>query len=166
MQTLEIISINLWHVLISLANLILLFLIVKRFLFKPVMNLFEQRKAELDGRYAKADEAQRQANEAKAEWEAKLSKADEQADNIIKDATQTADYRAAQIVEQANAKAEDITQRAETEASLTLKKAQDEIKQQIVQVSTLLTEKMLQREVNTEDHRAMIDSFIDDIGNE
>ena len=72
MQTLEIISINLWHVLISLANLILLFLIVKRFLFKPVMNLFEQRKAELDGRYAKADEAQRQANEAKAEWEAKL----------------------------------------------------------------------------------------------
>ena len=47
MQSLDVISINIWHILISLCNLILLFLVVKKFLFKPVKNLLASRQAEL-----------------------------------------------------------------------------------------------------------------------
>ena len=43
-------------------------------------------------------------------------------------------------------------------------KAEDGIKREIVYVSAALTEKMLDREINTQDHRALIDSFIDKIG--
>ena len=47
-----------------------------------------------------------------------------------------------------------------------MKKAQDSIKQEIVQVSTLLTGKMLEREINADDHKQIIDSFIEGIGDE
>ena len=48
MQSLEVISFNLWQMLISLANLVILFWILKRFLFKPVKKVLAQRQAELD----------------------------------------------------------------------------------------------------------------------
>lgn len=164
MQSLDVISINIWHILISLINLLLLFLVVKKFLFKPVKKLFAERQAAIDYQYAAASEAERAALENKAEWEKKLESADVRADEIIKNATDTADYRAEQIISEANAKAKDIMNRAETEAELTRKKAEDGIKREIVEVSAAIAEKMLEREVDTKDHRAMIDSFINEIG--
>ena len=164
MQSLDIISVNLWHILISLANLILIFLIVKKFLFKPVRELFAKRQAELDHQYAAADAAEKQAQEHKAAWEKKLQSANEEADGIIKDATDAAKYRATQIVEEANAKAAGIQSRAEAEALLTQKRAEEEIKKEIVEVSSAIAEKMLEREINEKDHRALIESFLEEIG--
>lgn len=164
MQSLDVISINIWHILISLINLLLLFLVVKKFLFKPVKKLFAERQAALDHQYAAANEAERAALENKAEWEKKLESADVRADEIIKNATDTADHRAGQIIAEANARAEYIMNRAETEAELTRKKADDEIKREIIEVSSAIAEKMLEREVNAADHRTMIDSFINDVG--
>ena len=56
MQSLEIISMNLWQILISLCNLLLLFLILKRFLYKPVKKVLDDRQAQLDLKYEKAKE--------------------------------------------------------------------------------------------------------------
>ena len=98
------------------------------------------------------------------EWEKKLAAADIRADEIIKNAADTADYRARQIIADANEKAKDIASRAEAEAELTRKKAEDDVKREIVDVSAAIAEKMLEREVDVKDHRAMIDAFINEIG--
>ena len=164
MQSLDIISINLWHILISLANLIIIFLVVKKFLFKPVKALFAKRQAELDHQYAAADAAEQAAQEHKDAWEKKLQSANDEADSIIQDATDAAKYRAAQIVEEATAKAASIQSRAEAEARLTQKQAEEGIKREIVEVSSAIAEKMLEREINEQDHRALIDSFLEEIG--
>lgn len=164
MQSLDVISINLWHILISLLNLVILFLLVKKFLFKPVKKMFAERQEALDKQYAAADEAERQANANRENWEKKLLSAENEADSIIKNAADTAKFRAEQIVEDAKAKADGIVQRAEAEAVLTRKNAAESIKREIVDVSAAIAEKMLEREVSAEDHRSLIDSFIDEIG--
>ena len=53
--------------------------------------------------------------------------------------------------------------RAEADAQLEVKKARASIKDEIVDVSTQLAEKMLGREINASDHRELIDSFLDGI---
>ena len=164
MQSLDIISVNLWHIVVSLANLVLIFLIVKKFLFKPVRKLIADRQAQIDGQYAAARAAEQQANDSKAAWEEKLKTADEEADTIIKDATDAANYRAGQIIEEANSRAEVIKLRAENEAILTQKRAEESIKREITEISSAIAERMLEREINAEDHKALIDSFINDIG--
>lgn len=163
-QPLDVISVNLWHILISLANLIILFLVVKRFLFKPVKELFARRQAELDDQYAAAAKAEEKANADKAAWEETLRGANEKADTIISDATAIAERRASEILSDATEKAEGIVKRAEEDAVLERKKATEGIKREIVEVSTALAEKMLEREVSPDDHRDLIDSFIDSIG--
>lgn len=164
MQTLEVISVNLWQILISLINLFLLFLIIKKFLFKPVKNMLKQRQKELDEQYEAAENAELQANENRRVWEEKLSEADAQADTILQSATENAKYRGDKMIAEAKERADGIIRVAQNEAELERQKATDGIKREIVEVSGALTEKMLEREINTEDHRALIDSFIEKIG--
>ena len=63
MQSLDVISVNIWQILISLCNLVILFLILKKFLFKPVQKVTQTRRAELDDIYSEAKAAQTRAGE-------------------------------------------------------------------------------------------------------
>ena len=164
MQSLDVISVNLWQILISLANLTIIFLIVKKFLFKPVKNILAKRQAELDEQYSKAYSANENAQSNMQAWEEKMKSADDEADDIIKKATDVARCRSDKIVEEAKDKADGIIRQAETEAELERKKAEDDIKREIVDVSTSLAQQMIGRELNQQDHRRLIDSFIEGIG--
>ena len=69
-----------------------------------------------------------------------------------------------EIIAEAKVRADGIVRQAENDAVLERKKAEDGIKKEIVEVSSLLTEKMLGREVSAADHQNFIDSFIESIG--
>lgn len=164
MQSLDVISINIWQIVVSLINLVLLFLIVKRFLYKPVKKMLENRQNEVDKRYSDAEKANNEALENKKNYEEKLSAASVEADGIIQSAVDTAKAREKEIVSDAKLKAEGIILKAENDAKLAMLKAEDSIKQEIIDVSTVLAEKMLKREISEQDHKDLIDSFIDNIG--
>ena len=164
MQNLDVISVNLWQILISLANLVLLFLIVKRFLFKPVKRILAERRREIEGQYDAAAQAQTEADNNRREWEATMATAREQADGILQAATEQAKFRGDAMVDEARQKADSIVRMAQTEAELERKKAELDIKREIVELSGALTEKMLAREINSDDHQALIDSFLDELG--
>lgn len=164
MQTLDVISVNLWQIVISLANLVIIFLIVKKFLFKPVEKVLAKRQSEIDKQYENAAMAEKQATENKDAWEMKMKSAKDQAEEIIKDAEFAAENRGEKIIAQANEKADAIVRRAEKDAELEYKKSEEKIKQEIVGVSAAIAEKILDREIKEEDHHDFIESFIESIG--
>ncbi len=164
MPSLGVISVNLWQILISLANLLILFLILKKFLYKPINNMLQKRREEIDGEYAQAEAANNAAGKAKTELEERLANAKAQAEDIVKEAASAATVRGDKIVEDAKAQAEYIINQAHSEAELERKKAQDDIKTQIIDISTVISEKMLEREINADDHKTLIDSVISKIG--
>lgn len=164
MQTLDVISVNLWDIVVSLCNLAILFLLIKKFLYNPVRKMLDKRRQSIDDEYASATDARSKAESDKAEYEKKLAGAKEDAQNIIKKATDTADERSKEIVSSAREEASHIVSRAQSAAELEKKKAQQEIKSEIISVSSMLAEKLLEREINEADHKAMIDSFIEKIG--
>ena len=92
-QSLDVISVNLWQILISLINLILLFLIVKKFLFKPVKKVLTARQNELDEQYAEAKRAEEEANANRVAWEKKKEDLSNEAGAILQSATESAKYR-------------------------------------------------------------------------
>lgn len=166
MQSLEVISINIWQILISLANLLILFFILKRFLYKPVKKVLESRQSALEKQYSDAEAAENQANANKDAWEQKMQTATAEADTIIKSASEKAQRRSDRIVTDAREKADGIIRQAEIQAEMERKKSEAVIKKEIVDVSTVLTEKMLGREINEKDHRDLIDSFIEEVGDD
>ena len=166
MQTLDVISVNLWQILISLLNLVLLFLILKKFLFKPVKAVLAKRQSELDERYAKAEEAEARARDCERERAEALSHAGEEAEAILATATDNAKRRGERLIEEAKERADGILRTAREQIEQERRQAESELKQQIVEVSHALSEKLLSRELNEDDHRAAIDAFLDEIGEE
>ena len=164
MQTLEVISVNFWQIVISLANLTILFFVLKKLLFRPVVKVIDQRQAAINGQYEDAKKALGEAEAHKAELEERLSGAKGEAAEIIRTASESAQRRGDEIVADAKERADEIVRRAEDEAELTRKKAQDGIKTEIVEVATVLSESLLGREINKDDHKRLIDSVIDNLG--
>ncbi|MBO2516438.1 MAG: ATP synthase F0 subunit B [Clostridiales bacterium] len=166
MQSLSVISVNVWQIIISLCNLLILTFIVKKFLFKRIKKVFQQRRDAIDKDYSDAKEAREQAEEARMNYEAALAGAQQAGEQIISDASRSAERRSNEIILQARERADQICRQAETEARLEKKKAEAEIRREITDVSAELTGKLLEREINADDHRNLIDSFLQDIGSD
>ena len=164
MQTLEVISVNLWQILISLLNLLILFLLFKKFLFGPVNSMLAKRQSEIDARYEEADKANRAAQEDKLLWDEKIGSAKAESEDIIKKAQDSAKRQGENIVTKAKEQADSIVRQAQTQAELEMKKAHEEIKGELAELSTALAQKILEREVNADDHHDLIESFIEKIG--
>ena len=164
MQDLDIISVNIWHIVISLANLVILFLILKKLLFKPVKKIVDKRQKELDAEFRKAEKTQAEADAIKAEWEGKMATAEAEADKIISDAVERADSRNEVMLYEAREKADQIIRKAKADIERERKDARETIKKEIVDVSQALSEQIIGREINMDDHRDLIDRAIDRIG--
>ena len=163
MQNLSVISVNIWQILISMVNLLILTLIIKKFLYKPVKKIMDARRAAIDEDYAQAKTAREEAEQTRQNYEEAMAAAKMTGDQIIADANRTAEFRSNEIVAEARERASEIRRQAEADAVLERKKAEDEMKHEIANVSAQLTGKLLQREINEDDHRNLIDSFLKDL---
>lgn len=163
MENLELISLNIWHVIATIANLLILTLIIKKFLFKPVKKIMAERQNQVDDIYKNAEESAAKAEADKRMYSEKLENAQTEADSIVKAATQRADRLGDEIVENAKRKAADTMQKAENDIALEKKKAMNELKNEISEISVQIAESVVGREISEEDHRDMIDSFIENL---
>ena len=164
MQSLDIISINIWHIVISLCNLLILFLMLKKFLYQPVKKVLADRQAAIDSRYDEADKAKSEALQSKAEWEERMAAADEEAAGIISSAVESANRQSSAILGETKEKADRMISRARAEADAERRKAEDDIRDRIADVSAAIAGKLLEREISAADHSDLIDSFISEIG--
>ena len=120
----------------------------------------------MDEVYSLAQEVLDQANTDRQAYEQKLLGADEECDELIREAQQSARQRSSSIISEAEDKAAGIMRRAENEIELAKSEAESTMKKEIAELSVRLAEKLLEREINAADHEELIDSFISDIGTE
>ena len=146
------------------VNMLILFTVVKKLLFKPINNILNQREAEVKQIYDEANVANEKAMSLEKEYSEKMAQAREEAGEIIKQATLTAQKREKEIIESAHEEVASMTRRAETQIAQERKKAYQEIKNEISDISVAIAGKMVQREIKAEDHEALISQFIENVG--
>ena len=101
----EFLNINFFTALFTLFNFIAVFLVLKHFLFKPVMKIIKDRQDEIDHIYADADIAKKSAEEMQAEYQQKLYAATETSERIVKEAVIRGQSKEEEIIRRANAEA-------------------------------------------------------------
>ena len=164
MQSLEIISVNIWSILDSLANLLIMFLILKRFLFKPVQKMMAARKQQVDQIYQDAKENRDSAINMKQEYEARLAAAREEADGLVRNAVQTAQRKGDAIVAEANSQASHLKQKAEQEIAQEKKQMLQDVRGEISDIAVSIASKVVEREVKKQDYDGFVDEFIKNVG--
>ena len=160
----ELLGVNPWTALFTLANTVALFLVMKKFLFKPVMKIIEERQQEIDGMYKDAGEAKEQAQALQAEYQEKLSAAQETSERLVKEAVARGQHREEEIIRQANQEASAILEKASADIALEKKKAINEAKDEISDIALAIAGKVVGRELNNDDQSELIDHFINELG--
>ena len=81
----EFLNINFFTALFTLFNFIAVFLVLKHFLFQPVMKIIKDRQDEIDRMYEDAGNAKESAESLQAEYQQKLCVAQETSERIVTD---------------------------------------------------------------------------------
>ena len=158
------VAINGWTMIFAWCNLLIVYLFLKKLLFKPVKNMIDSRQQEIDGMYSDAEADRKNAEAMKAEYEQKISTAEEDSENIRRAALRQAQLKEEEILKDANEKAQRILERASEEVELEKKRALNEVKNEVSELAIGIASRVIERDVSKEEHKELIDSFIDGIG--
>ena len=158
------VGVNFWTALFTLLNFLALFFVLKHFLVGPVIKIIQDRQKEIDDMYDAADNAEKQAKAMEAEYQQKLEVASETGERIVKEAVARGQAREEEILRQANAEASAIMDKAVADIAMEKKKAINDAKDEISGIAIAIAEKVVARELNNEDQRKLVDSFIDELG--
>ncbi len=164
MEVQELVTITPWTMIFQILNLLLLMFLFKKFLFKPVTDILEKRKAEIDHHYEEAENAETAAKTMKAAYEEKMTGAREEADRVIATAQESASAISEDILNKARKDAAQIKQRAQNEIYIEKQKAFDEVKNQLSDIAMDIASQVIDREVSAKDHQTFIDDFIQNVG--
>lgn len=161
---LEFFSIDLTSIIGTLLNTLILFLVIKHFLFDKVNAILEARKNEVEKTYEDADEALKNAKELETEYTEKLAGAKEESAEIIRNATKKAQLRSDEIIGEAKNEAHGIMTKANADIEKEKKRAVNQIKDEISDIAVSIAEKVVSKEIDPKTHEELIESFIDGIG--
>ena len=160
----ELLGVNPWTALFTLANTVALFLVLKKKLIGPVLNLIQQRQDEIDDMYSDAGKAKEEAAQLESEYKQKLAGAQETSERMVKEAVARGQSREEEILRQANQEADAIRQKASADIALEKKKAMNEAKDEISVIALAIAGKVVGKELEDSDQSALVDQFIDELG--
>ena len=159
-------GVNPWTALFVLLNTLTIYFVAKKFLFVPVMKIIADRQQEIDSMYAAAGEAQQQAEAMQTEYQQKLATAQQTSERLVKEAMARGQAREEEIIRKANEEAAAIMDKASADIAMEKKKALNDAKDEISGLAMAIAGKVVGRELNEADQAALVDSFIDELGDQ
>lgn len=160
---LGLVAIN-WTFAFQLINTLILYLILRKFLFGPVTKFMQNRENEIKNQIQHAADMEAIALEHKIEYEGKLTSAEEEGRNIVKTHTLRAENRAFEIIKAAESDIESMKLNAHRELERERVKAVNELKDQISHLTILAASKVVEKDLNEADHKELINKFISEVG--
>ena len=149
---------------VQMCNLFIQIFVLKTLLLNPVKKVLAERQAKADADIAAAKAASAEAAAIKAEYEQNMAEAKAQANEIVATAQKTAAARTEEMLNDARTTAAQIKQKAEADAAQEKKKAVNELKDEIGGIAMQIASKVVEREISEQDHAALIDEFIRNVG--
>ena len=153
-----------WTLIFQWGNLLILYLVIKKFLFGPIQKIIESRENEVQTLYDTAEQAKNDAVAMKEEYSKHLANAKDEANEILKNANKKATVRSEEIIRDAQEKASAIVARADVQIEMERKRAFEEVKQDISDIALLAASKVVERELSAQEHERLIGEFIENVG--
>lgn len=165
-ETQELVTLIPWTFIAQICNLFIQVLLIKKFLFKPIREILEKRKALADAQLGDAAKAKEEAEAMKAEYEQNMADARERANEILTNAQKTASLESEEMIREATRTTAAMKAKAENDIAQEKRKAVNEIKDEIGDIAMQIAGKVIEREIREEDHKKLINEFIDNVGEE
>ncbi len=145
-----------------LAFLIVLW-ILRKFAFKPVLGIIDQRRKVIEDSFLEIDKKKRDLEDLEKNYRKKLENIEQEARTKIQEAANVGVALAKDIQEKARHDAQKLIDRAKSEIDQDIEKAKLGFRDEIVALSSLMTEKILREKIDAREHEKLVDRFIKDL---
>ncbi len=149
----------------SIINFFVLLAILYKFLYQPVLKMFDQRKEEVANNLSHAEASRKEAEEMFADYKKQLADASSEAAEIINKAGKTAEESKNALIAQAREEAAAIFAKAQEEIRREKERALKEVRNEIADLAVLAAGKVLEKSITKEDHEKMIEDFVSQVEN-
>ena len=141
-----------------------LFAIMSYFLFNPARKMLNDRKEKIRTELEDARTNMETAQNLKDEYEGKLKNVEKEAEGILSEARKKGLANEAQIIAQAKEEAARILDRARVEAELEKKHAMDDVKQDMIQIASMMAQKVVAASIDTRIQDSLVEETLREMG--
>lgn len=151
-----------WNMLWTLINLIVFFLLMKFFLFNPIKKVLDKRKELIDKQFKDAEEAQRQAEDIKTQYQNQLDGVEEEKKQILATARTTAKNEYNKIIDKAHDDADKIKSDAKKASDFENEKTRRAVKEEIAALAMETAEKVVGKSASAQLDSKLYDEFLEE----
>lgn len=151
-----------WNILFTLINLVIFYLLMKKFFFKPIIKTMDQRKEMLEKQFKDAEDVNTQALELKKEYEDKIQNAQQESERIISDAKESAKTEYGRIMDKAENDAEKIKETAKKASNAERETILRSAKEDIASLAMEAAEKIVGANVSDKTNSDIFDEFLNE----
>jgi F-type H+-transporting ATPase subunit b len=158
-------SIN-WTLVLNLINFAILLYFLKRLLFKPAIEYLDKRREAIHGRLQAAQADEERAAQLVVDGKESLAAARKRAESIEESARREAEAAIAAAKGEARAAAERILEEGRRQLAQERDRMIAELREAYAEITVLGAERVLDREIQIDDHRRLLDALLEEIDEE
>jgi F-type H+-transporting ATPase subunit b len=144
----------------QLINFFLLLVLLRLFLYRPILDLLQRRAERIREGLQAAEQSKEQAAAAEQEVAAKLEEARRQAQALLAQAQEAANRVQEEARNQARREGEVLLERARNEIQLERDQAIAELRKEFADLTVLAAEKIIKQSLDREAHRRLIEETL------
>lgn len=152
-------SVEIGQVITQIISFLLMFWILKKFAWKPLLNSLEERKEKIKSDFNAAELEMKNAEMLKKTYHEKLKGIEAEARTKIQEAVVNGLKEAHKIQKDAHSDAKKIITQAQEEIQREVHKARKQLKNDMVNMTVLATEKVLKSSLTKEEQQRIVADF-------
>nr|WP_297883452.1 F0F1 ATP synthase subunit B [uncultured Blautia sp.] len=157
------IQINL-NLVFTIINLLILYVLMKKFLFSPIIRVMDQRQQMLDQQFEEAQKTENMANELQKKYEDALKSAREESLRIVEQAKLEAKSQAENTAREAREQADQMVLKARAEIQTEQENAMRQMQGEIGKLAMEAADKILGSKAGAQTDSSIYDQFIEKAG--
>ncbi|COH46258.1 proton-translocating ATPase%2C F0 sector%2C subunit b [Streptococcus pneumoniae] len=146
------------------GSFILLLVLIKKFAWSNITGIFEERAEKIASDIDRAEEARQKAEVLAQKREDELAGSRKEAKTIIENAKETAEQSKANILADAKLEAGHLKEKANQEIAQNKVEALQSVKGEVADLAISLAGKIISQNLDSHAHKALIDQYIDQLG--
>lgn len=154
-------QIELAQIFTQIIAFLVMYWVLKRYAWKPLLKIMDDRRNKIQGEFDAIDAEKKAISRTKEEYQEKLDAIEAKARGILKQAHDRGEKIFKTIEKEAHKEARAITEKARADLQNEIFKAKMQLKDELVNVTLLATEKLMQSGIEPEKQRKFISEFIE-----
>ena len=151
-------------IIFTIINLLVLYVILRKFLFGRVNAILEQREKLIQDQIQAAEAGRNEVQELQEQYEQKLTGAREEAEKIVSDAKARAQQAYSDQLSQAEADAKRVRREAEAQIANQRQEMLRGVRKEVTQLAVLAASQVARKDLDRETDRAMVEEFLSEAG--